>query len=138
MFRAHLSLLYSSPSLSRSPMPVCVCVRACVCSFFFCIYLHASRFSDFYTREQPMCNQKLPFVLLSVRFYNFFFFSRPHTQSSFIPQIPMFYRKYSYYGVFLNITFLVKKKKGYIYINIYKLLSACPTSPPLSPDSNVL
>ena len=118
MFRAHLFFL----CLCRSPMPVCVRVS------------YASRFLIF-IRGSNRCVTKN--CLLSSRLYGFIiFFSPPdhtHKAASYL-RSQCFYRKYSYYGVFFKYYLSSKKEKRiYIYINIYKLLSACPTPPPLSP-----
>lgn len=167
------SELISSPSLSLSDASVLfyfACVRVRFVSIYF--YKRLVFFSDFYTREQPMCNQKLPFCPLCLVCTVFFFFSNyiifffhfyhppdhthTHTQSSFLPQILMsiflfsfifsFYRKYSYYDVFVESLFWIffymielysktksNKNEGYIYkwiyINYYKHLPKLLPSP---------
>lgn len=88
------SELISSPSLSLSDASVLfyfACVRVRFVSIYF--YKRLVFFSDFYTREQPMCNQKLPFCPLClvctvfffsnyiIFFFSFLSSSRPHTHT---------------------------------------------------------
>jgi hypothetical protein len=140
VFRAHLSSTLLRLCLALRCQCVFACVRVCVKNknfFFSCIYLHASRFSDFYTREQPMCNQKLPFCPLvclygfffSYIHINIFFFYPPpdhtHKAASYLRSwcffnfnFFSFYRKYSYDSAFLSsfpLFFLFK----FLYNNNY-------------------
>lgn len=87
------SELISSPSLSLSDASVLfyfACVRVRFVSIYF--YKRLVFFSDFYTREQPMCNQKLPFCplclvctvfffIILLFFFSFLSSSRPHTHT---------------------------------------------------------
>ena len=118
MFRAHLFFL----CLCRSPMPVCVRVS------------YASRFLIF-IRGSNRCVTKN--CLLSSRLYGFIiFFLLPttHTKQLHTSDPNVFTANIRTMAFFFKYYLSSKKEKRiYIYINIYKLLSACPTPPPLSP-----